>query len=411
MSLINNMLKDLEKRKTQSLSPPNIALTQPITFTSNFSKNKKLILCGLFLSLMIIGIFFKNFHRKPPLVSMLKNNSTFKTPFFLSKENSTWNQPVAITGVTVQVKENITELSFLLNHTALYRITNNGMPNQLTLTIDHSELLSELPAINYMNTAIQRIMPQKINDEVKFNIYLYPGTTIKYVNLTNDDRNPELVLAIEYLPTTASQQQDSNAKSIVMHNGLTQQYQQALKAIKNNEFYNASTQLKYILKINPNFNDARVTLSALLIDKKNLFQAKQIINEGLRLNPDYLPFIELKARIFITEDKFHEALKLLQDLTPPIEENLDFYTLIAAIYEHTNNNALATKIYKQLLTINPHNSHWWLGLGVVLENQGHIKSAINAYARALTEGHLNNPSYERIQQHLQRLKEVGDEKS
>ena len=81
--------------------------------------------------------------------------------------------------------------------------------------------------------------------------------------------------------------------------------------------------------------------------------------------------------------------------------------MMAALYEHTDNNLLAINIYRQLLSQNPSNGNWWYGLGGALEKVGQIKGASEAYTRALTQGQLHPKSIVYLQQHLQTLKEMS----
>ncbi len=419
MSLINNMLKDLEKRKSTNQSLSYIALAKPVT-QSHFKINKKILL-GIGICLLIIGFFSTLHFYHAPQLSRLSLQPSNKSPLILTTpENENWLKPVSIMGITLQVKDNITEISFLLDHVALYRIINTNIPNEFSLIIDQAQLQSEVPAVNYLNTAIQRIVPQTIHGDTRFNIYTYPGAIIKYVNLNNENNNPELVIAIEYLtpnsnlnpnPKTASQLRATNTSTIITptwQGSLTQQYNLALNEAANGQYINAINQLNILVRMDPKFKDARVSLAALLIDKKKLTQAKQLINEGLNLYPLHTPFIELKARILATEGNTKQALTLLETISPSLNENPDFYALLAALYEHNNNEILAIKIYKQLLLVYPNNGNLWYGLGIALEKTGQLKDAINAYNRALNQDQLESQSILDLQQHLQSLKESSN---
>ena len=414
MSLINNMLKDLEKRKSRSTSLPYIALTDTKHSTSRFFPYKQVLIVSIILFFLTITILvLHDIISKPHLINVPQGNTIEKSPVIPTiKENMEWLQPASILGITLQAKDNLTEISFLLDHVALYRLSNGNLPNQFYLTIANEKLKSELPAINHLNTAIQRIITQHINGDTRFNLYTYPGAVIKYVNLNNENNNPELVIAVEY-QTTDTATSIKNAEPIVtptLQGSLSQHYQTALESIQNGQDTHAISELSTILKINPTYNDARVSLVALLIDKKDLRQAKQLIDDGLVRYPKHIPFIELKARLLTTEGNTKQALALLQSVSPNIDENPDFYAILAALYEHANNNLLAANIYRKLLAQHPTNGNWWYGLGVALEKLGHMKSATDAYTQALTQGQLHPKSVIYLQQHLQTLKETSDDK-
>ena len=131
------------------------------------------------------------------LTSPLKNQPIIKESLQTSAENQSWTTPALIKGITVQVKGSMTEISFLLNHPALYRLMSNETQNQLAVMIDQAELQAELPASNDLNSSILRITSTSFDKDTQFNLTLAPGAIIKYANLINEDKNPELVLTIE----------------------------------------------------------------------------------------------------------------------------------------------------------------------------------------------------------------------
>lgn len=417
MSLINDMLKDLEKREATVRNVPNIALINAIDTYDDANIQRKIFFASLSLAMVIIVLAIAYISYQPTKTSTYaqpvieKNNS----PLPLAKnDNAHWLDPVTITGVALQVKENITEIIFSLDHQALYQLSTNEMLNQLSVTLHNATLQSELPTINNLNTGIHRIATQTADGMTKFSIIMMPGAMLKYVNLTSDAKHPELVVAIEYLPTTpeAKESQSANAiKTPAMNTILSQQYQSALTAAEGGQYQVAIDTLSQLIKIDPSYTVARGSLAALLIDQgRQLSKATRIIDEGLALNPDYLPFIELKARIMTIEGKIKPALVLLQSMSPSIEDNPEYHAFIAALQQRSNNNLLASSIYKKLVLVNPNNGGWWLGLGVSLERLGERKQARDAYTKAMTEGHLSAESLSYLQSRLRVLGEDNNAK-
>ena len=411
MSLINNMLKDLEKRNALQDKHKTLALSYAKINKFAFLKQKKIIFY-LMLFLIIPSTLFLllTHHRATPiLTSMLKNEYVNDNPAIQSTHQNT-SKPIIVTGISIQIKDNITEVSFFLDQFSLYRLLTNDIENKISLIIDHAELQSELPPLRYMNSAIQNIKSYSSNGDTRFDLFLYPGATIKYVNLNNEDKNPELVVAIEYQKNEKETKYNQPIKAQAMQSMLSQQYQSALNAIKNGQYQEAITQLSFLLKIDQKYQDARVSLAALLIDQGYMTQAKRIVNAGLDINPDAIPLVELKARLLTHEGKIKEALQLLQSSSPSIIDNPDYYAFIAALYERSNHYDLAIKTYRELLQNNQDNSSFWFGLGVSLEKNGQIKEANSAYTKALSTGNLDTESITFLQKRLQVLQGVLHDK-
>jgi tetratricopeptide (TPR) repeat protein len=415
MSLINNMLKDLEKRDTHAREFSSIEL---IKLNSFRNKNKRIFtLSNVFIALTLIlisltsVILFRYINKSN--IAPLPTQKTLSQPQTSSVNNDdiAWLQNASINGVTLQVKDNITEIAFLLDRSALYRLVSDAAQNRLSVIIENSHLQSTLPPVAYLNTALQGLSSQASNKDTKFVLSLVPGATIKYVNLSQSDHSAELVVAIEYqkVTQTAQRQSENSVKTPAMQNLITQQYQESLLSAETGNYTSAIEHLTSLLKIDPEFKDARVSLTALLIDQGNRSRAQKLIDDGLNTNPGYTPFIELKARILATDGKFAQALTLLQTSTPSIDENPEYHAFIAAMYEQTNKHALAANLYRQLIAINASNGSWWFGLGVSLDKLGQTNNAIAAYKKAAAEGHLNAESLAYLHTRMQKLQERIDD--
>jgi Flp pilus assembly protein TadD len=416
MSLINNMLKDLEKRESLQRDIPYIGL-KTVTNDRSMLTLKNLIIAVSVCLLIVLSFYFISKRTHQPSLSIIKpivntnvsEQITAQKP--MTNIPNVWLKPVVITGMTLQVKDNITELTLMLNHAALYRVISDGMRNQVSFVIDHAELQAELPT-NAIASAIQHISSQQINTDTRIDLTLFPNASIKYVNLNTENKNAELVIAIENRIQTSSTTNTSSTgliKTPAMQDLLSQQYQSALNAAAKGDVQTAVDSLTALIKMDPAYHDARVSLVALLMDQSNPLKAKHFLDEGLRTDPDYLPFIELKARIFTVEGKTKEALAILLNTPPPMADNPEYHAFIAALYQRSNSDVLAIKVYRQLLALNPHNGNWWFGLGVSLDKIGHGSEATQAYTTAATEGHLSSESISFLQKRLHSARENANE--
>ena len=188
---------------------------------------------------------------------------------------------------------------------------------------------------------------------------------------------------------------------------VTEQYENAIKLAEAGNRTGAMTIFNKLLRFYPDYNDARVALAAIVLENGNPQQARKIIDDGLAMAPDYLPLIELKARLLTAEGKINEALLVLQSEQPSIVEAPNYHALIAALYNRQNNYELASAIYQRLVNINPHEGSWWFGYGVSLDKLGHNQDAIFAYTKAVTEGRLNAQASTFLQNRLRTLREAN----
>ncbi len=419
MSLINNMLKDLERRENRSGS-----ITY-MPFRNSHSKQYYLKTMGYFAGIIAIfvtftflfmKIFFTHTHSRLSPFAIENAPTTTATAHAIDKN---WKNTINITGITMQNKDNLTEVTLLLDHEALYRLVSDEMQNQLIVYIDRSQLKSEIPVGSFGSKAINKMTATEIKGDTKLTLSLNAGSTIKYVTENNVNGHPELVIAAvsenstpaptpKETPVTSPD--EATIKSPAMQNLLTDRYQAALQKAEAGQYQLAMQDLESLLKLDPDYKDARVSLIALLIDQDKLMEAEKMIHVGLQQNPDFIPFIELKARILALNGKYKLALNTLRSRTPNIDENPEYHAFIAAMYQQNSDYSLAASLYRQLLAINGNNSSWWFGLGVSLDKLNQERNAIDAYHHAINAGHLSPESMTYLQSRLRKLEEASDDK-
>lgn len=418
MSLINNMLKDLESREKTSHYHPAITTAY---VQKRLPDNSQYFLASTLLTLFValLVILFGS-KQKPVLLSPILSHHQIQHPIALkpTNENEQWIKTVSISGLSLQEKDNITELSFMTSHPALYRIISNDSANILTIIFDDAKLEASVPDLS--NTGISKIVSKQIPNGIRFDISLANQASIKNIDISKDLKHPEIIIDVEHpqantLPATATQASHitTTSKDVfklpAMQSIYNEQYQKALGYAERGDYSGAIKHLSGIIDAQPAYQDARVSLAALLIDQGQSTKAANVINEGLKLNPDAVPLVELKARLLTAKGDIKRAIQLLQTQSPSMTDNPEYHAFMAALYQKDNSDLLAIRLYKRLLSDNPQNGNWWFGLGLSLEKLGEINSAYDAYVKAVTTGNVNTESYSMLQDHLQSLKETLNE--
>lgn len=405
MSLIINMLKDLDQRKHQVT--PNAMLIpahQDNTFEWRDHLSKVIIVFSV-VAFLGLGTYLY-FHKKSTHeLAIPAEMPVVKT--VIHENNSDLTHPVTISGVSFETKHESTDVIFLLSTNALYRLVSDEKNHVLNVYIDNATMQSDLPTLIGAAIAIHNITAITTKAGMKFSITMKPEAFLKSVNFNADEKNPELVVAIgnaEPLPDVAPKVA-SGIKSPAVQTVITEQYQRAVELSSTGNKQEAINSLTKLLSLYPDYDDARVALAAITLESGNASLARKIIDDGLALTPDYLPLIELKARVLTSEGKTKEALMVLQSEQPLITDAPSYHALIAALYSRQNNHNFAAEIYQKLVRINPHEGSWWFGLGVSLDKLGRSQDAIYAYTKAATEGRINTQAMTFLQNRLQILQE------
>lgn len=408
MSLINQMLQDLEKRSRPSVNP-EISLSGLFTSEVTERRKNKPLIFGMVLILIVLLLisFHKHiFHKKKlstPIVAAVVVppkviQKTTPTPILENnKPNPVIAGPSVLTGITLQTQQDITSLRFLLNQDTFYIVDKDEKNNLLKVVLRDTNLIADLPPIDYIKTAIKNL---EIANDPQGNlvilITLNPGAQVQHLDVSKD-KSPELQIDVlagkveqPVMPLPKEQKKeasnDSFIKKPVDEFNIEQQYKDAYNFALIGQKDVAINMLTGLLESHPNYHAARELLVNLFLEQGSTELARKILQVGLAIDPGYSPFIEIQAQMFIKAGKLDQALELLQSAAPPIEKNPNYHAFIAALYQRQGQSMLAARLYEQLLSIEPNKAIWWMGLGIALESQGEESEAKEAYL------HANNAS-------------------
>jgi MSHA biogenesis protein MshN len=230
------------------------------------------------------------------------------------------------------------------------------------------------------------------NGDLKVILSLNPGVELARLAMNKNEKFPELQMDLIYknapLPNIAEPQAEPEKKLVIdlANNDL---YQQAAALVKEGRKLEAIRSLRQVLTVSPNFTSARELLGMLLIEQAKWKEARDVIEQGLQQKPSYLPYVQMKAHVLVSEGKVAEALNLLRSFTPALTVYPDYYAFIAALYQRLGQFAFSEKMYEELVKVEPNNGLYWAGLGISLNKLGQHAEAIDAFAKAEQLGNLN----------------------
>ncbi|MEM0556409.1 MULTISPECIES: tetratricopeptide repeat protein [Aeromonas] len=158
-----------------------------------------------------------------------------------------------------------------------------------------------------------------------------------------------------------------------------------------------------VLAHDPYNQGAREQLAGLLYGEGRLTEARQLLEEGIRLDPQQADFRLLLARLAISEGLQQQALGWLAGYQPDLASNLDYYATWAGLAQELGQNVEAANLYVKLLRQQPDQGRWWLGLGVAEDGQGHSQRALDAYRNAQLHGNLGEASSNWLEQRIAQL--------
>ncbi len=140
--------------------------------------------------------------------------------------------------------------------------------------------------------------------------------------------------------------------------------------------------LREALSLDHRLADARVQLASLLLRARRLVDAELALIEGLSQHHGHPALSELYARLLVERGDNARALQLLNEAGAGRSRDPELRALRAAILMKTGDPRGAADDYRQALAGQPERAVWWMGLGVALEQSGDSRAARAAYRRA-----------------------------
>ncbi len=167
-------------------------------------------------------------------------------------------------------------------------------------------------------------------------------------------------------------------------------YRRGTEDLRQRRYRSAEADLQEALAADKGHLKARETLVNLLLRSGRVSEAAALLAEGVTVAPGYLPFRTGYARILVGEGDLAEAKAvLLKGDRPKLAADPGFFALLAAISQRSGDYPGAAAIYRKLINRRPEAGIWWMGLGIALESEGDKTPAVEAYRKALTCDDLN----------------------
>jgi len=158
--------------------------------------------------------------------------------------------------------------------------------------------------------------------------------------------------------------------------------QQALQHMRAGRTQTANELLSKLIKEYPAAHQSRATLVALNLSQGYAPQAEQLLAQGLQLAPQQLAFIKLKARLLLSQQQVSQAVELLSAQLEAGAEGQELLALLASASQRDGQHERALQLYQQLLIQNNRQPQWWIGKAISLEVLKQKAAALQAYMQA-----------------------------
>jgi len=163
---------------------------------------------------------------------------------------------------------------------------------------------------------------------------------------------------------------------------IVEMYQAALAFIAQNQLSAAIEKLRSVILLAPDYQDARVTLATVYLENNAVADALPILSDGLTIQPNNIALTLLFARALAMQGHYHAALHALNGISDVAGNNGTYIDLLASVQESLGYYSEAIPLYRSLLTQDPSNTRWLIGLGMALEHTGQTDEALDIYKKS-----------------------------
>lgn len=163
-----------------------------------------------------------------------------------------------------------------------------------------------------------------------------------------------------------------------------QHYANAVTRLRDGDRAGAEAALRSALTVHPGNGTATQALAALLMQEGRRSEAETVLADALAHQPAQPTLLILRARLLAETGRDRDAVALLAAL-----KDAEAQALLGALQQRLGNDAAAATAYQNALTSVPREGAWWLGLAISLERIRQPAAALEAYRRALADARLD----------------------
>lgn len=379
MSVINQMLKDLEDR-----APIN-GQTPLLPTASRKTATLKII---LFTTLVLLGLNILGYY--------IWNLQTSAAPRELEKQ-TTVLQSIDVAATADEGRQKIVQLE---TEQAPIEEQHKVRKPQPQLERKSQQQKSQQHQSQQQHAQMQQTLQPQLSANTARNQIEEPMQSLlpKPV-ITNDSE----VVNMPKAQKTVSGKMSVSRRQLTSSELVTQTLAKAEKSLINNDINKAEQFFEEILIIEPSYEQARKKLAALWFGRQAYQQAINLLSQGIAINRFDSEMRLMKAQIQLKQGQTEAAyntLKLLADI-----EQEEYQVLLANVAQQIEQYPSAIMAYQVLIKMQPYSGRWYLGLAIVYDKNSQFLLAKNAYQLALTKADLSASSVKFAKQRMQAIGE------
>lgn len=399
MSVINQMLKDLDKR-----NPEVSAQNSPVGHSTPVHSTQKVILITSVTVILICAFALFIWQVISENNALKAEQISHKTALQNNNINGSLDNNVAGNAKATADKPVQAQVKRQSTATSPQQKSNDELVDE---TIAKKEI-KERQEVNEPKTdTSQPIATKALANNASSKVT--PATKAEKLasEQTDSDNNlsprsvEKTVKAIKTEPKAKTSKMSVSRRQMSADELAEQKIALAEKAIAAKQIKKAEKLLEEAVILRPDDSQTRKKLAALWFGRQAYQDALNILSQGIGLDRKDSSLRELKARIYLKQRQYTAALNTLKPLAKL--KNEQYQVLLANTAQQVQQNEIAANAYKVLISMQPELGRWHLGLAVLYDKNSQFELASNAYKKALTKDDLSVSSESFIKQRIEAI--------
>lgn len=380
MSVINDMLRDLDKRQAPEVGGSEQHTRESLIEPQSSVYKKWMIPFGGLLIVMALVYI---------LLEKNSDSTSLQVPAMNSGLKSAPEQALPPTSNSIDSnKEEHKERAGLLkveNQTGLKKTTDAmEKPVSIELTINKQETVIPLSTTKAVSSDDSKRTSTLKETSIKKAPLDEPNVVVNKANLNTaplvikaDNRSSKPPVNTKVEPVV------TNAMAVTLSPiALDQQMaEKATKLLAQQQELDAYRELYKFIGEHEEDTESRTVLASYLLKQNRLAEAGDVlINAPISRSAKLR---QIKARWYAAQGKHQLAIYTLASDLPDIDAFSDYYVLLAAYYQRYGTPKEASQTYALLVDYDETIADWWAGLGLAADRNNEKEKAIFAYQQAL----------------------------
>ncbi len=402
MSVINTMLKDLERRGVECTDSDDkilggLSTSHNAAFDEEPSHNIYLI--GLLGIIAILSIIFAVYYLSPyQLITVAQKNPEAVSSAIVHSEPKlrTDDQPPTLATQSKAEMSDTTSVAVVVpaSTTEKQAVATNQNPSTQSLPPPSATTLAQHPA----SLTVKPVEPKKPIPQAMTVNKQSTRPAPRAAQIMAENAHEQEDLSAETSPVVSKQQRDFTPEE-----KSRQAYATALTSYKQGNKQQAKAMLTTALNFSAGNADASRLLTIIYLEDGRADLAAEAIEKGLAMHADDQTLLRLYLQTLVQQGNYQAAVTVMEQrlrLTSP--EDLAY---LAGLYQKNNDHLSAVKLYAQALQLIPSKSIWWMGQGISFEVIGQYKEALQSYEKSISTGQLSSKLFEYTLQRINDIKQ------